>query len=292
MKNLFKFGMPKTPGFGISASYYLTLAASRTPLPALAEIVDPYGKDGAVAGMGVPNDPMMGKETLTQPLIRGSYTFTTRDKRSVVAATVLTKSELGFDERDLLARKEMQGIDPIKRSRLERVSVMIQLKFLSHAPEVYPAIDFILHLAERIGVLSEAVVADPLSERWLLPEHLFFPRDLDVRFSVRDMVDVTIRRTPDHGLVLDTRGLCKFDLPEFHCSDVDEDILELGVDLLYTLSHSVMLGEKFRPGETVGAEAMPFVLVAMKSRHGQDVLDLSPQSPGTTRGALLALRMH
>ena len=87
----------KTPGFGISKDFYITVLAATAQLPSILEVVEPHGAFGAIEGFGVPLSRDKQKEDLTRPMERGVYGLATRNRETVLRLVVIPKEEAGFD---------------------------------------------------------------------------------------------------------------------------------------------------------------------------------------------------
>ncbi|HEY0868441.1 MAG TPA: hypothetical protein VGE01_13735 [Fimbriimonas sp.] len=278
-----QFGKPKTPGFGISKGYYLSVLLSRATLPTIYQVVNPKQEEGAVEGFGVP----LGtddKASLHRPLERGYYAVATKDRKTVMRMAVLPKEEAGFDP-EVFARSPLAAsADTDLVARVRATWTLAQLTFESHDPMVYEALDFQLRIAQRLAQLSDGVVADPIAQRYILPERLFHERT-DPRIDVRDHVSIGFRARPE-GIEAHTLGLQKFSLPEIQILGLLADEQEAAGRVLLAAAQSVLLGNLIEPGDRVGPFQASEGGFDKAMWEGIPVLELLPPTTQTTGEAL------
>ncbi len=254
-----QFSKPKTPGFGISKGYYLSVLSSRASLPPIREVVNPKGSGGAVEGFGVPLMAGSDKEDLDRPMERGAYAIASKDRKTVLRLMVISKEEAGFDP-EAIARSAMAAeLGPEALARIRATWTLCQLTFESHHPMVAPALDFLLGVVSRLGMLCEGMIADAVAERYLLPEQVMGKRRGLVQLPIyaEEHVSLKFRARPD-GVHAFTLGMQKFVMPELEISnlfDGDEPAAALG---LLWLCQQMLNGAKVDEGYDVGAPAMPF----------------------------------
>ena len=246
-----QFSKPKNPGFGISAECYLSILTPARVLPPIVTILNPQGDGGAVVGFGVPLDASASKDAITNPLERGAYAIATKDRKTVLKMFVMTTMEAGFDPIAFARSPLAVGAEPELLSRMSSAIFLCQLKFESHDPMVYPATKFLLDVAIRLGELSDGVIADPLSERYLLPERSRRRDQADAKIDARDFVDVKLRATST-GLHAYTRGMRKFNLPELEINGLVDGDETLAARLLLTICQRTLIGRLAREGEKIG----------------------------------------
>lgn len=206
------------PGFRISRQYYLTVMAATSVLPSIAQVIEPKGKEGAVPGKGVPLAEGLTKESLQQPMIRGTYAFATNDTSTVMKVTVLPKEEVGFDPQQVVRADPGRTLDPEMQNRLLSTWSLIQLTYESHHAAVWPSIEFGLALGRRFAELTGGLVADQLSARYLLPEMILAEQPMTPLSATTEIVALEV--DGDLHLKLVTRGMHKIGLPEFVLRDV------------------------------------------------------------------------
>ncbi len=246
------FSKPKTPGFGISKGYYLTILSSKSVLPAIAEIANPAGIGGAVVGLGVPLEGSGEKAVLLQPMKRGGYVIASKDRKTLLKMIVMSKEEALYDP-DTYANSSLAiGRDPELLVRIRATWTIAQLVFESHDPMVYPALDFFLGIAVRMAQLSDGVVADSISQRYQLPEKVLMESRFDPLIDVREHIDIKFELRTD-GIHAYTLGMQKFALPEYEIINLLEDDQLDAERFLLTLCQTVLLGDLTTEGDRFGA---------------------------------------
>lgn len=252
------FGKPKTPGFGISRDYYLTVLCSRAVLPSIFEIVNPEGKGGSAVGFGA---PLAGdgadKSVLQRPLERGAYVVASKDRKTVMRLVVISKEEAGFDPEAFAQSSMAAGASAELLARLRGTWNLVQLMFESHDPMVYPSLDLFLGIAARIADLGDGVVADAICRRYLLPNEVFRRDRMDPRIDARDHVVVQFRDRPE-GIHAYTLGMHKFSMHEYEITNLLEEDRPLAEAFLLALVQRVLIGDLTREGEQFGAPKMSF----------------------------------
>ena len=286
---VFQFSKPKTPGFGISRSYYLTVLSSSPVLPPPIQLVEPSGAFGAVEGFGVPLASDAGKESLSRPMERGIYAAATKDRKTVLKIRVLSKEEGMFDSEAFAMSSLARGASPDLIARIRATWILAQFSFESHDPMVYSSLDFLLDLVQRLALLTEGVIADPIARRYRLPNELLQPVRLDPRIDARDHVDIVLRSKPD-GIYAHSLGMQKFGLPELEISGLLEQDKEPAIRLMLAICQNALLGDLAKSGDRFGADKAPF-----EAREGGfdrtlwdgiPVLELLPPTTKTAHDAL------
>lgn len=254
---MIRFRRPKGPGFGLQADYYLSVLSTHAVLPAIRELVDPKGDRGAVVGFGVPLGSGLGKEALDRPMERGIYAIASKDRKTVLKMRVLSKEEAGFDPEAFLRSALASTVDEETRLRLRSVWSLAQFTFESHDPDVYPALDFLLNVAIRLGILCDGVIADPLAQRYLLPRDLMQAVRLDPKVDAREHISIGRRGIPgqEHAA---THGLVKFGMPELEIENLLPDELDLAAAFLIACAQSALLGDPPQSGDRYGAPTSLF----------------------------------
>lgn len=253
---MFRFSKPKTPGFGIDKGYYLSVLSSHATLPPIAALINPGGDDGAVPGFGAPLASDASKQTLREPIERGAYAISTKDRKTVLQMLVVSKEEAGFDPEAFALSDLAVGEDPELLARLRGTWTLAQFMFKSHEPSVFPSVQFLLAVCVRLATLCEGVVADPISQRYLLPEQAIHPTLGDPPLDVRDLVSVKTAAA-DPGLTVFTLGMQKLGLPEFEILGLTEAGEENAIRFLYGLCQWVMRGHVIEPGAKLGTSSAP-----------------------------------
>lgn len=254
-----QFSRPKGPGFGISKSYFLSVLSSHSVMPTVAQLANPKGGEGAVPGFAVPLGSEEGKEALGRPMERGAYAVASKDRKTVLRLAVVSKEEAGFDPEAFAQSALALETTPELVARLRATWTLAQLTFESHDPDVYPALNFFLAVVRRLGELTEGVVGDSISQRYLLPDQILSPVRgvLDRKVYAEEHVAARFRARPD-GIHAYTLGLQKFAMPEFEISNLmDGDEKDAGTALLW-LSQQVLEGTSVKEGYQVGDPESPF----------------------------------
>jgi hypothetical protein len=287
-----QFSRPKGPGFGIVQQYYLSILCCRATMPSLLDLIHPKGEGGAVEGFGVPLSSNKTKDDLQRPLERGAYALASRDRKTVLKLLVLSKEEAMFDPEAVIQSRRAPNMKPEAALRMRATWTLGQLTFESHDPNVYPAVNFQLQLARRLAYLTEGVVADPISWRYLLPDEVLHPGTTDAATDPRDVVSVQDRVVQDETEVY-TLGLQKFGLPELQIPGIlDTHAKSLAEEFLLGLVQSVLSGKLLKPGAQVGARSKPLDVAMgghdIRRWEGIPVLELLPPKRASVAEALAA----
>lgn len=286
MRQFWKFAKPKGPGFGISKNFYLSVLAGVPVLPPITELIAPKPEGGALDGFGVPLVDTNDKSLLAQPMQRGIYALSTKDQKNVVRMMVMNADEAGFSPEAIATSRLAERITPEVLTRIRSTWHLVQLSWESHDPEVYPALDFFLRIACRLAEITDGIVADPISERYLLPDQVFVNPRVDSLVDAREHVYIHSR--PDQGMLhVYTKGLIKIGQPEIELSGVPQESYDQAGRLLMSAAQGVFMGFLISSGSDVaGFEAREGG--HDKSRwEGIPVLELLPPT-GMPVGQVLA----
>jgi hypothetical protein len=248
---MLRFSRPKGPGFGISGGFYLSVLSSRAALPPLLQVLNPAGEAGAVVGYGVPLATDSTKESLARPLERGAYGLISKDRKTVLRMLVISKDESGFDPEAVARHSEALGIEQELVDRIRATWTLLQLRYESHDPAVYPALDFLLALASRLAALTEGAVADPISQRYLLPHELLAKPRTNPLVDAREHVAVHFRGSTA-GVHAYTRGLQKFALHEMEIQTLSPGSELEAERLLIGAAQRTLEGKVLQAGQKVG----------------------------------------
>jgi hypothetical protein len=165
---------------------------------------------------------------------------------------VLSKEEAGYDPEDFVNSPLAIGRDPELVVRIRSTWTIAQLVFESHDPMVYPALDFFLGVAVRMASLSDGVVADSVSQRYLLPDNVLKTPRVDPVVDIREHIDIKFDLRSD-GLHAFTLGMQKFALPEYEILNLfDEDQIP-AEHFLLTVCQNVIMGDMTKTGDRFGA---------------------------------------
>lgn len=255
MRQFWKFAKPKGPGFGISKNFYLSVLAGVPVLPPITELIAPKPEGGALDGFGVPLVDTNDKSLLAQPMHRGIYALSTKDQKNVVRMMVMNADEAGFSPEAIATSRLAERITPEVLTRIRSTWHLVQLNWESHDPEVYPALDFFLRIARRLAEITDGIVADPISERYLLPDQVFVNPRVDSLVDAREHVYIHSR--PDQGMLhVYTKGLIKIGQPEIELSGVPQESYDQAGRLLMSAAQGVFMGFLISSGSDVaGFEA-------------------------------------
>ncbi|MDR3691382.1 MAG: hypothetical protein P4L46_18525 [Fimbriimonas sp.] len=246
------FSKPKTPGYGISRGYYLTILSTRSVLPAIAEVANPSGAGAAATGLGVPLGGSSDKSLLVEPMRLGPYAIASNDRKTVLRMLVMSKEEAAYDP-EMYARSQLaRDEDPEVISRLRATWTIAQLTFESHDPGVYPALDFFLGVAVRLATLTEGVIADSICERYRLPENVIETKRIHPLVDVREHVAVRFATKPD-GIHAYTLGMQKFAMPEYEISGLFDEDSNGAERFLLTVCQTVLVGDVTKLGDRFGS---------------------------------------
>lgn len=288
---MLRFSRPKGPGYGISAGYYVSVLATHARLPALLEVINPKGEGGAVLGYGIPMAASATKESLAQPLVRGAYGLLSKDRKTAFQMLVLNREESGFDPETVARHSQALGLENEVTARIRATWSVIQLRITAHDPDVYPSLDFILGLSARLALLTEGVVADPLSERYLLPHQLFSIPRANPAVDAREHVLVHSRGSAA-GVHTYTRGMQKFALHELEMQGLEPGSELAAERLMYSIAQRVLEGKLVSPGASIGKFQL------MEGGHdralweGTPCLELVPAKGVTVAQALAESRVN
>jgi hypothetical protein len=253
---MIRFSKPKTPGFGLSQNFYMTVLAARATLPTVEQVIHPMAEGGAVEGFGVPLSKSATKEDLHRPLQRGAYALSSKDRKTVLRCLVLSKEEAGFDPETFAESSLAATASSEMLARIRGTWSLIQLCFESHDPMVAPALNFLVELVRRFGELSDGVIADPISKRYLLPSEL--PILIELK-GISAATHVAVHFRPENSLVrCYTLGMQKFALNEIEIADVPDTLCGTAEAFLLSLCQAELNGSIPRLNDSVGGESAPF----------------------------------
>lgn len=241
----------------IHRSFYLSVLAGHGGLPTLLQIVNPDGSNSALKGFGVPLAQGASKDLLNQQIAAGAYALTTPDKLTIIQMTVSSLSDvkefqLPSNQRDL----EATDLIGEKYERARKATHIISLFFKGYNPDVLASVEFLLGIASRIGKLTNGVVADIMAESYRLPEELRISDRLDPRVDFREIATIKAIRLGD-GVWVSTRGLSKFNLPEYEMYGIPDDLVDTAFKMLVAAGQQTLLGVPLRAGESAYSVQYP-----------------------------------
>lgn len=253
-----QFSKPKNPGFGISRDFYYTLLACRAQMPTLLSIVSPDGAGGSVPGLGVPMAKTATKDDLKNPIARGVYALSTKDRHTVIRMMLMGRDEIPFDPEAIVRNPVVASFNPETINRIRATWMVIQLTFESHDAAVYPALEFLQSVAARIAFLTDGVVGDPICERYFLPDELRIAKKPGLKIDAREFVCLVNVPKPD-GLWIRTLGMRKFSLAELEVYGVDPSLRSQAEALLVGLCQKTLTGELLKVGDRFGNPKAPMM---------------------------------
>jgi hypothetical protein len=245
----------KTPGFGISRQFYMTVLAGTAQLPTMKQVVNPKGESGAIAGFGVPLAASSTKEDLTRPLVRGVYGIASRDRKTVLKLMVMPKEEAGFLPESYLNSPDGLALPAEHRARISSTWTLLQFTFETHDPMVYPSLHFLMAVLRRLAELTEGIISDPVGRVYVLPDELEHIPKADARIDARDYVQ--IKHKPDRSWV-HTLGLQKFSLPEVEIFGVPEGMWPTADTFLFGIAQGQLTGNLLSIGGAIGSRKCAF----------------------------------
>lgn len=241
LKDLLPGGKPGGPGIRLNQQFYLSVLAARAQMPLVRLVCEPKGRDGAVVGYVVPLRAGAEKGDLERPLERGVYGVTSLDRKTILRLTVVSKEEAGFDPTSFLLSEAGRGLPAPIRDRVAGTWTLLQLTIDSHDPALYPALGFMLQVSARLAELTDGVVADPLAQRYLLPEGVLSAPRPGEPFAVDDVIQLLAE-----GGQVRTAGLAKLNRPEMGVETFDR---ERGERFLRLVAAEILKGRVYADGE-------------------------------------------
>ncbi len=186
---------------------------------------------------------------------RGIYALSTKDQKNVVRMMIMNAEEAGFSPEAIATSRLAERVTPEVLTRIRSTWHLIQLSWESHDPEVYPALDFFLSIARRLAQITDGIVADPISERYLLPDQVFINPRVDPLIDAREHIFIHSRPHEDL-LHVYTKGLSKIGQPELELYGVPPDVYDQAGRLLMSAAQGVFMGFLVGSGSDVaGFEA-------------------------------------
>lgn len=255
---------PKTPGFGISRNFYMTVLAARAALPPPVTVANPKGEGGAIPGYIIPLASGATKDDLTRPFVRGMYGVSSLDRKTVLRMLIMSKEEVDFDPTAFLRSERAFGLSRELLARMSATWSLLQFTVESHDPMVYDAVKFMLWITRRFADLTDGVVSDPICQTYKLPDDVFVRNPMDPRIDARDVVRVWMHpsdavRAQEHHkagpIAAYTLGMQKFDQAEVEMADFDPRHSGIAEAFLYRLAQDALLGDLYGVGDKVGGDA-------------------------------------
>ncbi|MFN8140203.1 MAG: hypothetical protein U0R49_10440 [Fimbriimonadales bacterium] len=251
---------PTEPVLTINKNFYFSVLASSSHLPTLLQMINPDGSNGALIGFGAPLSEGASRDLLNQSLATGAYVLSTKERSTLVEMHVFQKSQVqGFSLPSDSAVCDQAGLVGDKLKRAQNAQYIINLVIKAFSPELYPSVRFYLDCAARIALLTEGVIADPLSELYRLPNEMNVAQKLDERIDFREVARVKLIRLED-GIWSSTRGLTKFNLPEFEMYGIPENLADIAANMIASAGQQALIGIPMKSGETAFAPDAPLTV--------------------------------
>ena len=241
--SLWPFGKKnRTAPLEINRNFYLSALLGPGGRPPLLTWMNPDGSNGAVKGFAAPLNQDKSDDLLSMPIANGSFALATPDRKTIIQADFFDLSDV--PEFKVPSDDLSRAMVDLVGERLERATRAVglaTLMFKGYSPDTYEAIRFLLDAAARIAELTGGIVADPLAETYRLPEGFKQPNPIDPRIDFRDVG--TIRAVQEAGGVwLSTRGMAKFNLPEYEVYDVPAGQVGTRGEMLIVSAQEALLG--------------------------------------------------
>ncbi len=246
----FKKKPPEAP-LEINKNAYLSVLLGPDTRPPVLTWMNPDGSNGAVKGFAAPLDQGDSPDLLSMPIANGSFALATPDRKTLLQADFFDLADV--PEFRLPTDPQAQAMVDLageKLWRAERAAGLATLIFKGYSPEVYQSVRFMLDSAARLAASSDGVVADPLAETYRLPEDFSQANPLDPRIDFRD-VGAIKAILESGGVWVSTRGMTKFNLPEYEVYGVAESEVTRVGEMLVLAGQEALLGSQMPIGETV-----------------------------------------
>ena len=235
----------------INKNAYLSVLLGPGGRPPLLSWMNPDGSNEAIKGFAAPLNQEKDADLLSKPIADGSYVLATIDRKTLIQADF-------FDLKDVPQFKVpsdqtahmMVNLEGERLWRAERAVGLATLVFKGYSQGVYESVRFMLDSAARLAVLCDGVVADPLAETYRLPTEMSQAAPLDPRIDFRDVASIKAIRD-DGPIWVSTRGLAKFNLPEYEIYTTDADAVTALGEMLVLAGQEALLGSPMPVGETV-----------------------------------------
>lgn len=241
---------PEAP-LEVNRNFYLSVLLGQGVRPTPLSWINPDGSNEAVTGFAAPLNQDKNTDLLSQPIADGSYVLATKDRKTLVQADFFQLSAVPqFRVPNDPVAQALVGLVGEKLWRAERADGLATLVFKGYSPNVYESVRFLLDAAARLAALADGVVADPLAETYRLPADFAQANPLDPRIDFRDIGGIKAI-LENGGVWVSTRGMTKFNLPEFEVYGVAEPEVTRVGELLVLAGQEALLGSLMPIGEMV-----------------------------------------
>ncbi|MEO7453127.1 MAG: hypothetical protein ABIV13_00010 [Fimbriimonadales bacterium] len=239
------------PALDINRNFYLSVLLGPGVRPTPLSWVNPDGSNGAVSGFAAPLNQDKNTDLLSEPIADGSYVLATKDRKTLVQADFFDLAAVPqFQLPGDAASQAMVDLSGDRLARAQSAVGLATLVFKGYSQDVYESVRFLLDCGARLADLSNGVVADPLAETYRLPSEMRQSAPLDARIDFRDVCSVKAVQQDD-GVWVSTRGMAKFNLPEYEVYGVATAEATRIAEMLVLAGQEALLGSPMPVGETV-----------------------------------------
>lgn len=245
----------------VNKGFYLSLLAGPEVLPPLLQIINPQGSNKAVKGYGAPLDAKASKDMLNHPLIEGSYVLSSPEKLTLIQMSILPLGKLkGYSFPNDPALCSEVDLTPEKLNRVRSTTMLIDFTFAKVSPDVYQTVQFLLDCVSRCAGLTNGIVGDSLAETYRYAHELNPQPKLHSLIDFRAIGSIKAIRQSD-GVWVSTRGLCKFNLPEFEMYGIPDELVNTSAQMLISAGQQSLIEQFMYEGETAFAIKRPLLIV-------------------------------
>jgi len=287
---IWPFGKRNRPsGLTLNRNFYLSVLAPGRELPPLLSLINPDGSNGAVAGFGAPLSEGASRDLLNVPMPTGAYALTTRAQDTVIQMDVFTLAQVpSFSMPKTAAERDAAGVTPQVASRLDRAEYLINFVVRGYR-DALESTRFFLDVVARMGAISDGAVADALAEAYRLPSDLALKSRLHPLVDFREIGTVRFAPNEDDALWVSSRGLVKFNLPEFEMYGVPREHSNAAARMIAAAAQQSLVGIPMRAGESAFSPHSPLlILEGTRNRHhwgDRPTLEFrDPGGPGAAKG--------
>lgn len=258
---IWPFRKRKQPsGLTLNRNFYLSVLAPGRDLPPLLSLINPDGSNGAVAGFGAPLSEGASRDLLNVAMPSGAYGLTTRSQDTVVQMDVFTLEQVpSFAIPKTPGERKAAGITAEVAARLDRAEYLINFVIRGYR-DALESTRFFLDAVARMGTISDGAVADALAEAYRQPGDLTLKNRLHPLVDFREIATVRIAPDVNDLLWVSSRGLIKFNLPEFEMYGVPRKYCDAAARMIAAAGQQSLIGMPMRPGESAFSPNSPLVI--------------------------------
>jgi hypothetical protein len=258
---IWPFRKRKPPsGLTLNGNFYLTVLAPGRDLPPLLSLINPDGSNGAVAGFGAPLSEGASRDLLNVPMPTGAYALTTRAQDTVVQMDIFTLKQVpNFVIPKTPGDREAAGITSEVAARLDLAQYLINFVIRGYR-DALESVRFFLDVVARMGTISDGAVADALAEAYRLPGDLALTTRLHPLVDFREIGTVRLAPDGEGAFWVSSRGLVKFNLPEFEMYGVPREYSDAAARMIAAAAQQSLIGMPMRPGESAFSPNSPLLI--------------------------------